>query len=248
MKKVALVTGSSRGIGKQIAKELLANNYIVYLNSRNLKELKQLKIEFSNENAKYINADLTDDLNIKKALDDIESSEKRLDLVIANIGSGKSISGWDVDIEEYKKVFDINFFSSVSLATNSIKVMKKNTKGHIIFISSIAGCESLGAPITYSAAKTALLSFSKNLSNDVAKFNIRVNSISPGNVMFEGSTWDDKMKINRNNVEDYIQNNVPLNTFVSPSEIAKSVIYLEESNSSTGTNLIVDGGQLNQII
>lgn len=248
MKKVALVTGSSRGIGKQIAKELLANNYIVYLNSRNLKELKQLKIEFSNENAKYINADLTDDLNIKKALDDIESSEKRLDLVIANIGSGKSISGWDVDIEEYKKVFDINFFSSVSLATNSIKVMKKNTKGHIIFISSIAGCESLGAPITYSAAKTALLSFSKNLSNDVAKFNIRVNSISPGNVMFEGSTWDDKIKINRNNVEDYIQNNVPLNTFVSPSEIAKSVIYLEESNSSTGTNLIVDGGQLNQII
>lgn len=245
-KKVALVTGSSKGIGKGIAKELVENNYIVYINSRNLKDLNNI-LEELGKNIKIIDCDFTNDFNIKNTILKIFENEKRLDLVVANIGSGKSIAGWNVEIEEYRRIYDINFFNAVSLATNSIDCMKEKG-GHIIFISSIAGCESLGAPITYSSAKTALLSFAKSLSNDVAKLNIRVNSISPGNVMFEGSTWDNKIKDNPQFVKDYIENNVPLNTFATPKDIAKTVMYLENSNFVTGTNIVVDGGQLNKII
>lgn len=244
--KVALVTGSSKGIGKCIAKKLVDNNYIVYINGRDLETLKKAAKDLCT-NVKLIDYDLTNDSNIKNTVDKIVKDEGRLDLVVANIGSGKSISGWNIDIEEYRRVFDINFFNAVSLATRSVEVMKDKA-GHIIFISSIAGCESLGAPITYSSAKTALLSFSKSLSNEVAKFNIRVNSISPGNVMFDGSTWDDKMKNNKDWVEKYIETNVPLNDFATPEDIAKAVLYLEDSRFITGANIVVDGGQLNKII
>ncbi|WP_294961199.1 SDR family oxidoreductase [Sulfurimonas sp.] len=245
-KKVALVTGSSKGIGKGIAKILVENDYIVYINGRDSKDLENSAKELENK-VKTIKADLSDDKNIQEAIKNIIKTEKRLDLVVSNIGSGKSIMGWDVSIEEHKRVFDVNFFSAVSLANHSIKAMK-NSRGHIIFIASIAGCESIGAPIAYSSAKTALYSFAKALSKNIAKLNIRVNTISPGNVMFEGSTWDDKIKNDKISVETYIQNNVPLNTFATPSDIAKTVMFLEESDFITGSNIVVDGGQLNKII
>ena len=245
-RKIALVTGSSQGIGKQIAKELIDNDYIVYINGRDLEKLEKTAKELKGS-VKLINTNLTIDLNIQNAIKEIFQNEGRLDLVVANIGSGKSIPGWNIDIEEYKRIFDINFFNAVSLSTHSIEYMKKNG-GHIIFICSIAGCESLGAPIAYSSAKTALLGYAKNLSKDVAKLNIRVNCISPGNVMFEGSTWDDKIKNNKLMVKEYIEKNVPLNSFATPSDISRTVIYLENSSFVTGTNIVVDGGQLNKII
>ena len=247
MNKVALVTGSSSGIGKAIAKELLQNGYIVYISGRTLQKLVQLSNELDSNRIKIICSDLNIDVNIQNAITTILENEKRLDLVVSNIGSGKSISGWDVHINEYKRVFDINFFNAVSLSNHSINAMKEHG-GHIIFIASIAGCESLGAPIAYSSAKTALLSFSKNLSNNVSKFNIRVNCISPGNVMFEGSTWDDKVKKNEKLVQAYIKNNVPLNRFATVEDISKTVMYLEQSGFVTGSNIVVDGGQLNKII
>lgn len=245
-KKVALVTGSSKGIGKGIAKELLENDYIVYINGRDLDGLEKTASKLKGE-VKIVATDLTIESNIKETLELIFKNEDRLDLVVANIGSGRSVSGWNIDILEYKRVFDVNFFSAVLLATQSAEIMK-DSGGHIVLMSSIAGCEALGAPIAYSSAKTALLGFAKSFSQSTAKLNIRVNSISPGNVMFEGSTWDDKMKNDKEFVDEYIQNNVPLNSFATPKDIAKAVIYLEESSFTTGANIVVDGGQLNKII
>jgi 3-oxoacyl-[acyl-carrier protein] reductase len=244
--RVALVTGSSKGIGKGIAKKLLENGYRVYLNGRN-EEVLQRVADGLRGDIKVIASDLSIEPNIQKTIETIINSEKRLDLVVANIGSGKSLNGWQVELSEYKRVFDINFFSAVSLATHSIEYMKEHG-GQIIFISSIAGCEAIGAPIAYSSAKTALLSFAKSLSNTVAQFNIRVNSISPGNVMFDGSTWDDKIKNNEDAVKTYIQQNVPLNGFATTDDIAEAVLYLEKSRFTTGSNIVVDGGQLHKII
>jgi 3-oxoacyl-[acyl-carrier protein] reductase len=244
--RVALVTGSSKGIGKGIAKKLLENGYRVYLNGRN-EEVLQRVADGLRGDVKIITSDLCIESNIQNSIEKIFYNEKRLDLVVANIGSGKSLNGWQVELSEYKRVFDINFFSAVSLATHSIEYMKEHG-GQIIFISSIAGCEAIGAPIAYSSAKTALLSFAKSLSNTVAQFNIRVNSISPGNVMFDGSTWDDKIKNNEDAVKTYIQQNVPLNGFATTDDIAEAVLYLEKSRFTTGSNLVVDGGQLQKII
>ena len=240
MKKVAFVTASSSGIGKSIVQQLQKKGYSVYANGTDIAKLEK---QFNN----FVLGDMSTELNIKNAIEQIVSKENRLDLVVANLGSGKSILGWDVDINEHKKIFDINFFSSVILATKSIPYLEK-TKGNIIFISSIAGCESIGAPIAYSSAKSALLSFAKSLSKEIAKLNIRVNTISPGNVMFENSTWDKKMQENKHDTEEYIQKNVPLNRFATPNDIAKAVLFLEKSDFITGCNIIIDGGQINKII
>jgi len=239
-KKVAFVTASNNGVGKGIVKHLLKNDYIVYANGRDKNLLNFDAVEF-------ISGDMSKKSNIKKALKIIKQKENRLDLVVANLGSGKSISGYDINMKEYKRIFKINLFSSIYLATKSIKFLKK-TQGNIVFISSIAGCEDLGAPIPYTIAKTSLLSFSKSLSNQVSKYNIRVNSISSGNVMFKGSTWDEKMKNNISNTKEYIKNNVALNKFVTPKDIARTVIFLENNDAITGSNIVVDGGQLNKII
>lgn len=246
-KKVAFITASSSGIGKDIAFYLLEKGYIVYINGRDKDKLNKLKIEFNNEYLKEIYGDMTIEENIIFALAFIEKQEKRLDLVVCNLGSGKSILGYDVDILEYKRVFDINLFGAISLATKAIELLK-NTRGNIVFISSITGCESIKAPIPYTTAKTALLGFSKALSFEVAKYNIRVNCISPGNVLFNGSTWDKKMEENKENVLSYISDNVPLNDFAKPSDISKAVYFLEESDFITGSNIVVDGGQIKKII
>ncbi len=247
MKKVALVTGSSKGIGKGIAQLLLENNYIVYINGRDKEQVQTTIAQFNCPFAKPLIEDLTNEASIKSSIEYILNNESKIDLIVCNIGTGKSQSGLESEIQEYKRMFDINFFNSVSVALNGIKSMKE-TGGNIIFISSIAGCEAIGAPIAYSSAKTALLSFAKNLSNEVAQYNIRVNSISPGNVMFEGSTWDDKFKQNKNKVDKYIKENVPLNKFATPNDIAKSVLFLEQNEFITGVNLVIDGGQLNKLI
>ncbi len=246
MKKVALVSGSSKGIGKAIAKELLGSEYIVYINGRDKANVESCVSELGGC-AKPLIADLCVEDSVTSSLEYILNAEKRLDLLVCNIGSGRSVLGYDISLDEYKRVFDINFFSAVVLSTKAINSLKES-HGNIIFISSIAGCEPLGAPIAYSCAKTALLAYSKNLAYEVAKYGIRVNSISPGNVMFGGSTWDDKIKVDKQKVLDYISSNVPLNTFVTPEDIARAVMFLEASEFVTGSNIIIDGGQTRKIV
>ena len=121
------------------------------------------------------------------------------------------------------------------------------SKGSGIFISSIAGVEALPAPIPYSAAKAAVHSVAKALSDDLAKHQVRVNVVCPGNVLFPGGNWDTKLNDpeRKSDIETYIQNHVPLGRFGQPSEIADAVLFLSSPRASfiTGAYLIVDGGQ-----
>lgn len=247
MKKVALVTASSSGIGKSIAKQLLRANYIVYINGHTKEKLESILNKIDNKYLKFIHCDISNENEIKQSLEKIFEIEGRIDLIVSNLGSGKSIPGYNVNINEYKRIFEINFFSAVSLSTNAVEYLKL-TKGNIVFISSIAGCESINAPIPYSTAKTALISYSKSLSKEIAKYNIRVNCISPGNVIFKGSTWDEKIKKDKDLVKKYINEKVALKKFIKPKDIAKAVIFLENNNSITGTNIIIDAGQINKFI
>ena len=123
--------------------------------------------------------------------------------------------------------------------------MMEKKSGSIVFISSIAGMEVIGAPIHYSVAKAALISFSKNLSKKVANNNIRVNTICPGNIYFENGTWDYKLKENKGKVIAMLEHSVPLNRFASPEEIADLVMFISSNKMSfmTGSCLVIDGGQ-----
>lgn len=250
--KVALVTGSSRGIGRAIAEALLKNGATVYLTGRTEAVLERTCHELSQKyagRAYSFLGDLEDLQKVQEVVSAVVQAQGKLDIGVANIGSGKSVSGWDVSEEAWQASFSVNFFSAVYFAQSVLKVMQEQKRGNIVFISSIAGCEALPAPLPYSASKAALLSYMKNLSRLVASLNIRVNAVSPGNIYFPGGTWDLKLSEDEKKVREYIEKEVPLQRLGEPEEIGEVVSFLVSPKASflTGANIIVDGGQTRRI-
>tara|TARA_X000000368_G_C23057004_1_gene724429 strand:- start:6008 stop:6778 length:771 start_codon:yes stop_codon:yes gene_type:complete len=250
--KIIFVSGSSKGIGKSIARNLLKNDYSVIINGRNEEALSKTFNEFSkisNDKIFSIKGDMTksDDISIVKTF--IDKKFGSINHLVCNIGSGKSKTGLDESIEEFRNMFEINFFNAVMLTKQLLPLIVSNESKNksITFISSIAGIEYLDCPISYSCAKSSLSVFSKALSKTLGSDGIRVNTISPGNILFEGSTWDQKISKDKKLTNEYIKNNVPLNKFGSTSDVAQLVEYIISDKSSflTGSNLVIDGGQNN---
>jgi 3-oxoacyl-[acyl-carrier protein] reductase len=242
--KVALVTGSSKGIGKNIAYSLIEEGCSVTFNGRNESNLKLAVKKIDNTN--YVVADVTNPIECKKLINNVIKKFGKIDILICNVGNGNSVLSESKTSEEWKKMFDINFFSAINIIDAAKKSLQK-TKGTIVCISSIAGVETTGAPITYSVSKTALISYVKRISKSFAKKGIRINSVSPGNIFFKGSTWENKLKKNKKEVNKMLENNVALKRFGTPQEVSNLVTFLVSSRSSfiTGSNFVIDGGQLN---
>lgn len=251
--KVALVSGSSRGIGKAIGYGLLKEGAVVYLTGRDkgtLESVHKDMLSLFGKRVKMFCGDLTDTETIKLLISTIITEHKKLDVVVANIGTGRFKSGWDIDDEQWLESVSINLFSSVKLSRESIRVMMNQKSGTIIFISSIAGCEAIPAPVHYSSSKSALISYVKNTANIVASSGIRMNTVSPGNIFFEGGTWDIKMKEDAEKVNIYLRDYVPMQRLGRDEEVADVVCFLASERASfiTGANFVVDGGQTKRIL
>ena len=250
--KVALVSGSSRGIGRGIAYHLLSNGATVFLTGRSQNALKQtydeLKEQFADQVRKF-QGDLSNTATIAGLLKAINKENGHIDIVVANIGSGRSQMGWDVPDNLWEESMQINFMNAVRLSRESLRYMMVAQKGSIIFIASIAGVETIAAPAPYACAKAALLSYMKNTAPVAARHGVRMNAISPGNILFPGGTWDKKIRENPEPTQKYIQDNVPLQRFGTPDDVGSLVCYLASDNASfiTGGNFIVDGGQTRRI-
>ncbi len=186
--RVAFVAGSSKGIGRAIATELLREGCRVCLSGRNSDALeeacRELRTKFGDK-VLGIPGDMTDRSVIDAALGAIYQKWGGLEIVVANLGSGKGKPGWNQEQDEWERLFNVNFFGSVRLAQAAIPYLQAHG-GNILFIASIVAVESTPAPLPYSAAKAALVNYSKNLSRAVANSGIHVNCIAPGNILFPG--------------------------------------------------------------
>lgn len=244
MKKKIIVTGSSKGIGFAIAKKLLGEGHQVIITSRKKYDFSELK-EIFHKNVNFLNGDFSNPKDARKMIDKGIKILKGLDVLICNVGESKSSPPNKENFLEWKKMFNQNFFT----ATNAIEASKKKiikSKGSIICISSICGNELIkGAPITYSTAKAALNFYLKSLSHYLSFLGVKINVISPGNIFFDGSVWDKKMKKNKKATKDLIKKTVPLNKFGSVNDITSMVSYLVSKKSEfiTGANFVIDGGQ-----
>ena len=241
--KNALVTGSSKGIGYAIATLLYKEGCNVTINGRNNETLKKNIASFK-ERMHYCAADVTsiDDCNtlIKETI----SHWGSIDILVCNVGSGTSVNPGDENFEEWQKVFSNNFYSAVNVIEAAKNELSKKS-GSIVCISSIAGMESTGAPVTYSVSKSALNAYVKNISKPLAKLGIRINAVVPGNIIFESSVWAKKLAENPLDVKKMLKNEVPMQRFGKPQEIANFVVFLcsEKSSFATGSLFVVDGGQ-----
>jgi 3-oxoacyl-[acyl-carrier protein] reductase len=188
---------------------------------------------------------LTQGQPIRKALAQVHERWGRLDALIANIGSGHGTLGWQVDAAEWTGVFETNFHGAVRLVTEALPQMVEAKRGGIVLISSIAGVESSPAPLPYSSAKSALIVYAKNLARQVAAAGVRVNAVAPGNIFFEGGSWAANLEARRDAVLKHIADEVPMQRFGTPEEIADLVVFLCSPRASfiTGACIVADGGQ-----
>lgn len=251
--KVAFVAGSSRGIGRAIARAFLAEGSRVVITGRRPEPLTETMVaferEFSPECVLAIPGDLSQPETITEALASIRARWGSIDCLVANVGSGTAKPGWDLAETDWQAVFEVNFWTSRRLAEAVLPELTQARRGSIIFIASIAGVESVSAPLSYSAAKAALVNYSKDLARQVGPCNVRVNCVAPGNILFPGGSWEKKLAERPEHFRRYIETEVPLQRFGRPEEIADLVVFLSSDRAAfiTGACVVADGGQTRRI-
>ncbi len=242
------VAGSSRGIGKGIAAVFLNEGARVVITGRDEQSVTQTCTELSSGRSERVMTFVGDLSEPEAAHEARRQTVERwgpVDCLVCNIGSGTARNGWDLSRSDWDAAFRINFWATTGLVEAFLPGMVEARRGNIVFVSSIAGLESLGAPIPYGAAKAALERYSKDLSRQAGKFGIRVNTIAPGNILFPGGTWQRKLEADPEKVSALIATEVPLGRFGEPEEIGAAAAFLASRHAAfvTGACLVADGGQ-----
>ena len=242
--KTALITGSSRGIGFAIAQILHAEGCQVALNARSLDDLTSAAMTLPGSIA--IAGDMTHPSDAQRVLTEAVARMGRLDILICNVGGGRSVPPGQETAQEWQRVFALNLWS----ATNAIEAARNALaacRGAIVCVSSICGMEVVaGAPVTYSAAKAALHAYVRGIARPLGEQGIRINAVAPGNILFDGSVWARKLAEDAISVQTMLRNNVALSKLGAPQDVANLVAYLASpvSGFATGSIWTLDGGQV----
>ena len=245
--KIALVTGSSRGIGKAAAISLAKEGAKVVICGRNqitldttLTEIKKI-----NPNTIGINCDVTDESDLITLVNEIKTQLGEIDILINNVGGSVNREGIEgTPIKDLNQTFNLNLNPAIKLMQLVIPQMKLQKWGRIINISSVYGRE-LGGNLSYMTAKAALNSITKHSAIDLAPYGILINAVAPGPVSHKDGSWE---KFQKNNSKEVVQNfineNLPIGKFGWPEPVGDLIAFLSSKNSGfiTGTCINIDGG------
>eukprot|EP01037_Dinobryon_pediforme_P015717 gene15717-15870_t len=242
--KIALVGGASRGIGLGIARSLLKEGCQVILVARDAATL-DATVAGLGEKAIAMSADLSIADDCARLAEAVRNQFGALDLLVTNVGSGKSVPPAQETVLEWGRMLEINLLTAVRLIEAMRPLMAGRADNAIVCISSICAREALGAPVAYSAAKAALEAMVVNLSRPLAAEGLRINAIAPGNILFEGGVWDRKLTDDPEGVRQMLDASVPQRRLGSTTDIGDAAAFLLSPRAGfiTGTTLVVDGGQ-----
>jgi len=230
-KQIALITGSSRGIGKAIAVNFAQNKIDVVLTGRNEHKLIEIndQLQKYGVNSFYISADLSEDKGIEKIINYLKNSNIDINILVNNAAIiHEKIDLIDFDMEKWVEVINVNLVNTVKLTKLILPFMIKNEYGKIINISSIGGRKGAAGRTAYRITKAGLISFTESLAGEIKKYNIDVNCVCPGQVITEGY------------IEAFGKESIKNKNMIKPSEIADVCRFLVSSESSSITGSIID--------
>ncbi|MBM3943589.1 MAG: SDR family oxidoreductase [SAR202 cluster bacterium] len=246
--KVAMVTGGSRGLGKQIAGALAREGCAVSICARNKEQLAATVKGFSalGYHVHGVEADVTQEADANRFYQETLQSLGHPGILVNNVGGRRgSVVFEETSLDQFRAGLEVNLISAIRLVALVMPHMKQEGWGRIINISSIYGRE-YGGSIDYMTAKAALIAFSKHLALQTARHGVLVNCVAPGSIDFPGSTWDRFQHTQPPEVvSEFIARNLPMGRFGWPDPIGEMVAFLasDRANLITGACINVDGGQ-----
>jgi 3-oxoacyl-[acyl-carrier protein] reductase len=245
--KLCLVAGASRGIGRAIALALAREGGRVAAVARGeaglAEVLRELETAGGGPHA-AIAADVTTAEGATAAVDGCARQLGGIDVAIAVVGKSFARDVAAMDDADLEKSLDHNLWSAARVALRAIPHLEARGGGSITMIASIWGREAGGAP-GYNTAKAAVIALAKALARDLAKRNIRVNSIAPGSILFEGGSWHQRQQADPEGIARFIESDLPFGRFGRADEVGDVVAFLASSRASwiSGACVTVDGCQ-----
>ncbi len=247
--KVAVVTGSSRGLGLASARALVAEGCHVCISGRGDEALSGAALDLAASavapaEVLAVRADLSTEQGMRDVVEATLARFGGVDVLVNNVAlarGGDVVTTTDADWQE---AFDQTLFPAIRASRLVVPSMRERGGGVIVIISSIFGREA-GGRMTYNAVKAAEISLGKSLAQQLAKDNIRVNSVSPGSISFPGGSWHQRQQADPEGIATFIKAELPFGRFGRADEVGDVVAFLASSRATwvSGTSVVVDGCQ-----
>jgi 3-oxoacyl-[acyl-carrier protein] reductase len=252
--KIAIVTGSSRGLGFATAAALVQEGCVVTVCARGESRLRRAAAELSelapgNDRVLAIAADLASADGVEKVVAETVARFGGLDILVNNVGSAGGAGIVDTSDAEWHDAFDQTLFPAVRASRLAVPHMRTRGGGTIVMIASIWGRES-GGRMTYNAVKAAEISLAKAMAQQLARDNIRVNSVAPGSIRFPGGSWDRRIQEDPDGMAEFVRRELPFGRFGRPEEVGAVVAFLVSPRAAwiSGASVPVDGCQSRSLI
>ena len=243
--RVAIVTGSSRGLGLAAARALAAEGARVVICARGAEALAQAAAALGGgDRLRRVVADVSTPEGAARVVDDAVGAFGRVDILVNNVGKAGGAGVADTGDDEWQSAIDQTLFPAIRMSRLVVPHMRAQGGGVILMVASIWGRES-GGRMTYNVVKAAEISLAKAMAQQLAPDNIRVNSIAPGSIAFEGGSWWKRQQEDPEGMDAFVKREIPMGRFGRPEEVGDVIAFLASprANWITGASITVDGGQ-----